>query len=99
MNNSEKYKFDLFVTILDSRKRRIFSCETKISKDSHTLILEPNSLVRGDYSIHAFINLPKISQFDVVEDVCNFKILDAGSIMAKHGDYDYGVVFSKHRWQ
>lgn len=89
---------DLFVTILDGRKRRIFSSETRILKPNYSLVIGPNTLVRGDYSIHAFINLPKISQFDVVEDVCNFKIIDANSIMSKHGDYDYGVVFGSNDW-
>jgi lipopolysaccharide transport system ATP-binding protein len=90
--------YDLFVTILDSRKRRVFSCETKISRTELNLVIDPITLVRGDYSIHAFVNVPKIAQFNVVEDVCNFKIFDSISDMSKHGEYDYGVVFGRYNW-
>ena len=89
---------DLFVIILDARKRRVFACEANGIKTTMKLTIEPNTLVRGDYSIHAFINMPKIEQLDVAEDVCNFKIIDSGSKMAKHHEYDYGVVFGRYNW-
>ncbi|QIL78083.1 polysaccharide ABC transporter ATP-binding protein [Hymenobacter sp. HDW8] len=89
---------DIFVTILDGRKRPVFSCETRIEKSHYSLVIEANTLVRGDYSLYAFVNLPKIAQLDVVEDVCNFKVIDAGSIMSKHGEHDYGVVFGRYSW-
>ncbi|MBC6988286.1 polysaccharide ABC transporter ATP-binding protein [Hymenobacter sp. BT491] len=91
-------KADLFVMVLDSRKKRVFSSETSNIKEHMKLIIDSNFLVRGDYSIHAFINQPKIAQLDVVEDVCNFKILDSGSDLAKHGEYDYGSVFGRYSW-
>lgn len=87
-----------FVTILDARKRRIFSCERDFVSEEMILTLEPNLLVRGKYSIHAFINQPKIQQLDVVEDVCKFVVIDTGSYLSKHGDYDYGSVFGKYHW-
>jgi lipopolysaccharide transport system ATP-binding protein len=96
--NDPSLRADLFVMILDSRKRRVFACEANELSSLMQLHIESNFLVRGDYSIHAFINNPKIEQIDVVEDVCSFKIIDSGSVMAKHGDYDYGSVFGKYYW-
>ena len=88
----------LFVTILDYKKRRIFSCETEINSESLLLSIEPKTLVRGKYSIHAFINQPKVAKHDEVEDVCNFTVLDNNSYLSKHGEYDYGSIFGKYTW-
>ncbi|WP_324671909.1 ABC transporter ATP-binding protein [Hymenobacter sp. GOD-10R] len=88
----------VFVMILDSKKRRVFSCESTYINSSMKLIIEPHMLVRGDYSLHAFTHVPRIKQFDIAEDVCGFKVIDSGSDMSKHGEYDYGVVFGKYKW-
>ncbi|MDP2454927.1 MULTISPECIES: polysaccharide ABC transporter ATP-binding protein [unclassified Kaistella] len=87
-----------FVTILDSRKRRVFSCERQSVNDLMTLTIDPRSLVRGKYSIHAFINQPKVAQLDVAEDVCKFIVTDSASYLSKHGEYDYGSVFGRYKW-
>lgn len=87
-----------FVTILDSRKRRVFSCERDFVDETMNLCIEPNTLVRGSYSIHAFINQPKVAQLDVAEDVCKFTVIDPGSYLSKHGEYDYGSVFGRYMW-
>ena len=87
-----------FVVILDARKRRVFASESDAVKKDLRLIIESEFLVRGEYSVHAFVNVPKIEQIDVAEDVCFFKVIDSGSIMAKHGDYDYGSVFGRSKW-
>lgn len=89
----------LFVTILDSKKKRIFSCEKMKIEPQMVLSIEPNTLVRGNYSIHAFINQPKIAQLDVAEDVCKFTVTDADSYLSKHGEYDYGSVFGRYQWR
>jgi lipopolysaccharide transport system ATP-binding protein len=89
----------LFVLILNENKRRVFACELEEVYESMLLKIDSNQLVRGDYSIHAFINIPKIGSIDNAEDVCNFKILDSGSNFAKHGTYDYGNVFGRYSWE
>ena len=97
---NEKIKdTSFFVTILDSRKRRVFSCEREFVDETMTLSIEPNTLVRGSYSIHAFINQPKVAQLDVAEDVCKFTVIDPGSYLSKHGEYDYGSVFGRYVWE
>lgn len=97
--NKKNAKASFFVTILDSRKRRVFSCEREYISELMTLTIEPKTLVRGKYSIHAFINQPKIAQLDVVEDVCKFVVTDSDSYLSKHGEYDYGSVFGRYIWQ
>jgi len=89
---------DLFVMILNERKKRVFACETNNLNHTMTLILNADQLVRGDYSLHAFINIPQVEQVDVAEDVCNFTVFDNSSIMAKHGEYNYGNVFGRYNW-
>jgi lipopolysaccharide transport system ATP-binding protein len=88
-----------FVTILDSRKKPVFSCERNIVNDIMTLTIDPKTLVRGKYSIHAFINLPKVKRLDEVEDVCKFNVIDPESYLSKHGEYDYGSVFGRYNWK
>lgn len=96
--NGAPPKASFFVTVLDSRKRRIFSCERENISEYMTLTIEPKTLVRGKYSIQAFINQPKIAQLDMVEDVCKFVVTDPNSYLAKHGEYDYGSVFGRYKW-
>jgi lipopolysaccharide transport system ATP-binding protein len=89
---------DLFVTILDATKRRIFSCETS-SLGSHMMLrIEPWQLVRGSYSIEVALNVPHVAKIENVENVCAFTIVDNASIMMKHGTYDYGMVLGRYDW-
>lgn len=86
--------------VMDSNKTRLFSSESKIiTSDTVQLVIESNFLVRGSYSIHAFIHKPRTEQIDIAEDVCNFKIIDNGSDLLIHGDYDYGNVFGRINWK
>jgi len=87
-----------FVTILDSKKRRIFSCENNFVSNKLNLRIDPKTLVRGSYSIHAFINQAKVARLDEVEDVCFFNVIDNGSYLSKHGEYNYGSVFGNYKW-
>jgi lipopolysaccharide transport system ATP-binding protein len=97
--NDSSIRCDLFVMILDARKRRVFALENPHLREKMSVVIEPGSLVRGGYSITAFINQPNIVRFDEVDDVCNFEVIDTGSNMVKHGDYDYGSVFGRGRWE
>jgi lipopolysaccharide transport system ATP-binding protein len=93
-----KDKYELFCMILDKRHNRVFAAEA--GQIGETMLLKINSmfLVRGRYSIHAFINVPRLKQEDVAENVCHFEVVDDGSLLAKHGDYDYGCVFGDYEW-
>ena len=97
--NDPNYKCDLFVTLLDAKKRSVFSCEYSHIRSSVTLKLDPKQLVRGSYSIDMFIQIPWVTRIDMAEDICSFTVIDNGSEFVKHGTHDYGVVFGKHSWE
>jgi lipopolysaccharide transport system ATP-binding protein len=94
------HDYSIFFMVLDKYKKRVFASESSVIKSKITVAeIESDFLVRGDYSIQAFIHKPQIAQIDAVEDVCNFTILDVGSPLSIHGDYDYGSVFGKVKWR
>jgi lipopolysaccharide transport system ATP-binding protein len=91
--------FKLFCIILDVNKIRIFSSESDyLTENEISLEIPPHTLVRGDYSIHAFIHKPQVEQIDIAEDVCVFSVYDDSSQFVIHGDYNYGSVFVKSKW-
>lgn len=91
-------KPDVFVMVLDSKKRRVFACEVNALNENMQLTLLSGQLVRGEYSLIAFINVPNKERIDEVVDVCNFEIIDNGSPMMKHGMYDYGMMLGRYKW-
>lgn len=97
--NDPNFKCDLFVTFLDAKKRSVFSCEKMSINGSTILKIEPFQLVRGNYSIDIFIQIPWVARIDMAQDICNFTIIDSGSEMIKHGTHDYGMVFGRFEWQ
>jgi lipopolysaccharide transport system ATP-binding protein len=91
--------FTLFCMILDHDKNRIFASESEILNQTNIrLEIPPETLVRGNYSIHAFIHKPKFEQIDIVEDICSFSVVDNSSKFLIHGDYNYGSVFINTKW-
>ncbi|RDB04344.1 ABC transporter ATP-binding protein [Runella aurantiaca] len=91
-------KYKLFCVILDYHLRPIFSCESIGIKEDMLLKIPEKFLVRGDYSIHTFIHVPRVEQVDIVENMCQFRVIDNGSPFQIHGDYNYGSVFSESEW-
>ncbi|OLY93896.1 lipopolysaccharide transport system ATP-binding protein [Cnuella takakiae] len=91
-------KPDVFVIVLDARKRRIFACELNALHPQVKLVIMPRQLVRGEYSLITLINIPNKQTVDELVDICQFEIVDNGSQMSKHGGYDYGMVLGKYRW-
>lgn len=99
--NVSRYQHDykIFFMVMDSHKTRIFSAESEIvTSEKIQLVIESNFLVRGSYTIHTFIHKPRTEQIDVAEDVCNFTIIDNGSSLMIHGEYNYGNIFGKISW-
>jgi len=94
--NGEKY--NLFCMILDHRLNRVFAAESEYLDENMLLRINPKFLVRGKYSIHAFINIPGQKQEDLAVNVCQFELFDNSSYLAKHGGYDYGSVFGNYNW-
>ncbi|HMR92070.1 MAG TPA: polysaccharide ABC transporter ATP-binding protein [Chitinophagaceae bacterium] len=96
--NDPDFRCDLFLTVLDSKKRRVFSCEANKVEKKMLLKIEPWQLTRGNYSIETFLNIPHVMKVQHIEDTCDFSVIDQASNMMKHGNYDYGVVLGKYQW-
>ncbi|MGC4035941.1 MAG: polysaccharide ABC transporter ATP-binding protein [Chitinophagaceae bacterium] len=96
--NDPTIRCNIFIVVLDNRKKRIFACESENVKNSMRLTLEGRQLVRGEYSINAYINIPGVNHLDIAEDICHFNIIDDSSEMLKHGTWDYGNVFGRYKW-
>ena len=91
--------YTLFCLILDGSKNRVFASESSVlTKNQVKLEIPPKTLVRGNYSIHAFIHKSNSEQIDVAEDVCAFSVLDNESKYLIYGDYNYGSVFIDTKW-
>lgn len=97
--NRNSPKYNVFCIIVDADSKTVFAAESQEIKENMLLKINPEFLVRGDYSIHTFINIPQVRQEDVAENVCSFKVIDNGSILLKHGSYDYGSVFGNYMWK
>ncbi len=90
----------LLITILDKHKRKIFSAETKIKdKNKFCLFIKPVFLTRGFYSIQTIIYRPAITQYEVIEDICSFEVIDGGSKFSHLETFDYGCVFGQYSWK
>ncbi len=97
--NDPYFRCDLFVTILDAKKRAVFSCE-KTNIDSDVVLkIDGRQLVRGNYSIDCFLQIPGVTRVDAVEDICSFTVIDNDSEFVKHNTHDYGVFFGRYEWK
>lgn len=89
----------LLITILDRNKRKIFSAEKLIGNAVQlSLDILPNFLTRGNYSLQSIIYKPAIAQFDNLDDICSFEVIDTGSNFTHLEKYDYGTVFGRYEW-
>jgi len=96
----EGHDYTIFCMILDEVKNRVCAMESAVVNKEHIkMLIEPSFLVRGNYSIHTFIHKARTEQLDAVEDVCSFNVIDNGSALNIHGQYDYGKVFGKASWE
>jgi lipopolysaccharide transport system ATP-binding protein len=96
--NRNQEMYTVFCMILNHSMSRVFAAESEYLEENMTLRINPNFLVRGKYSIHAFIHIPRKKQEDIVENICQFEVFDNSSFLAKHGGYDYGAVFGNYSW-
>lgn len=91
----------IFLTIQDGNQNRIFSAETQIvaDKNEYHLVIEPEFLSAGTYSVTAFIHIPQLMRYDDLPSICHFDVIDTGSDFVIHGGYHHGVVFGKFEWR
>jgi lipopolysaccharide transport system ATP-binding protein len=89
----------IIIGFLDFYKRKIFSSLTPVDGEENVrLRIEPKHFTRGRYSLQAIIYKLGVKQYDVLEDVCSFNIIDIGSEFDGLHTFDYGVVFLNSNW-
>jgi len=96
--NNTRVKPDVFVTVLDHLNRRVCSAQSEGISQYLELKINKEYLVRGTYSLQAIIIIPNVVQIHALTDICEFTIIDNGSKLSIHGNYDYGSVFLKNNW-
>jgi lipopolysaccharide transport system ATP-binding protein len=97
--DKNKHDYKIFFMILADDKTKITAAESEIIRqDKIMLKLESGFLVRGNYSILAYINKAQTEYIERVEDECAFEVIDNGSPMNIHGSFDYGRVFARSEW-
>jgi lipopolysaccharide transport system ATP-binding protein len=84
---------------LDKHRRRIFTIDVPL-KDYYTgkpdlglaVTVPGGTLAPGNYSWMLYVHEPLTTLFDFHEGVCDFSILETGSVYAKYVGHDYGCV-------
>jgi lipopolysaccharide transport system ATP-binding protein len=96
----ENEDYTLFVEFLDRHRSIVFSSESsKIKASMLSLLIPGETFTRGNYSIRAFIHIATKTRIDWADDNLGFSVVDIGSSLNKHGDYNYGSVFIKTTWE
>lgn len=97
--NEDVNNCELLLTIIDKYKKRIGSINTKLNnKRKINFTINPDFLVRGNYSFTIHIYRPGSHAFDILEDICKFNIVDGGTNLAHLETFDYGVIFPNMEW-
>ncbi len=91
-------EYKLLVTVQDKMRRKISSAETVINASNIQLWIDENFLTRGDYCLQCIVYIPAVAQYDLIEECCNFSIIDGGSAFSHLETFDYGIVFGKYTW-
>ncbi len=84
---------------LDRHRRRIFTIEIPLAEYytgdptvKLSVSIAGGTLAPGDYSWTLYIHTPLTTLHDHNEGVCDFSILETGSVYAKYVGHDYGCV-------
>jgi len=95
----------LGVVLLDENKNKITTAEYKLGEDKlqkgKILLSFPERLfVPGNYSFHIAIHQPNVTMFDLVDDVCNFRIIEDDSLgYYKYSGIKQGIIITNPLWE
>ncbi|MBR6979887.1 MAG: ABC transporter ATP-binding protein [Prevotella sp.] len=85
---------NFFVTIQNKNNVRVTSYNLRLdNKEEVRLKVNKNFLVRGDYSLLAYLYLPGSNPYDKLVDICSFSVIDSNSPFSHLDRLDYGLVF------
>jgi lipopolysaccharide transport system ATP-binding protein len=95
-----KDTFELSVSVYDKDQRRVFTFDIPLKdyylKNSYVKVyveIPQLFLTVGKYSWYVCINDPNIRIFDLQDGVCQFVIIETGSVFEKYSGYSYGCVY------
>jgi len=95
------------VVILDENKNKISTIEYPIGKSKNEkksinllLGLPRGILMPGYYSFHIAIHHPNITMYDLVDDICQFQIIEDNSLgLFKYSGIKQGMIILKSKWK
>ncbi|HEX8334372.1 MAG TPA: ABC transporter ATP-binding protein [Segetibacter sp.] len=97
---------ELALSLLDKRKNRVFTIHEKLfgvymaTNERYKKIkvqIPQGFLAPGKYSWLAGIHIPHQQQFHLLENVCDFQIVNVGSEFSNYDSVDVGVVMPKYK--
>jgi lipopolysaccharide transport system ATP-binding protein len=96
----EKNKF-LLIRIMDNLEQALFSCEIELDYDrkEYNLSIPSKTLVKGFYKLSCIIYHPAVVQHDIINECCDFSIIDNVKEFAHLETFDIGKVYISHNWQ
>jgi len=90
----------ILIRIIDSLEQVLFTFEKQLTKDKRIFKLAiPNgTLVKGSYKINCIIYHPGVAQYDNVNDICEFSIIDNIKEFSHLHKFDIGKVYVPQNW-
>jgi lipopolysaccharide transport system ATP-binding protein len=69
-----------------------------VNRDSFVLEIASKFLTRGTYSLQVYLYKAPVTEYEFLDDVCSFEVVDAGSEFAHMEGFNYGSVFGRFEW-
>lgn len=90
----------ILVRIMDSDEQVLFSTQVPIqnNKNNYKLIIQDESLVKGNYSLSIYLYTPGSAPYDVVDSCCAFTILNNNKEFAHLETFNIGKVYISTNW-
>ncbi len=90
----------LYIFVLDIENTKIFSAEVDLIKNKLQYILKINKkfLAEGVYQLTVIIHEPSVVRYDMVEEICQFEIIDDASPFLRYSKMRHGFVFGNYEW-
>lgn len=97
--NFEKNKY-LLVRFINSIDQIVFSSQIQLIKNvyNYKLRVKENTFVKGDYKINVIIYHPGVFQYDSVNDICYFSVLNNNEEFYALESFDIGNVYLEQEW-
>tara|TARA_R110002050_G_scaffold74772_4_gene160146 strand:+ start:49859 stop:51085 length:1227 start_codon:yes stop_codon:yes gene_type:complete len=90
----------LLIQVLDDFENVLFACESslRLNKKDYKLTIPKDTLVKGYYKLNCIIYQPGVSQYDCVNEICSFDVLNNTAYFAHLENFDIGNVYVPQNW-